>query len=220
MKYVEPSAQQRTFGNALEKEGAKAYQAFTVYRDLPADERSLTAVSQRLGKAKSLCARWSTQFRWVERATAWDVREDELKRKRRAQEREKMFERQLQQDRIAAQALMVPITALAKRAQKGEPFAGASDTQLAKIACFAARSLPRIHEDERALSAGSVDDQSAAQPRIVGAEFTWVESACQCTHRWGLHLERGTEAEEAPGKRPCTVHGCTCEHFSDTQDDA
>ena len=56
----------------LEKEGAKAFEAFTMYRDLPIHERSLATASRRLQKSKSLCARWSTQFRWIERALAWD----------------------------------------------------------------------------------------------------------------------------------------------------
>ena len=86
-----PAAYERQPG-----ESAKAYQAFTLYRDLPLEERSLTTVSQRLGKSRSLCARWSTQFRWVDRASAWDNHQDQMRRARRAAEREKMYERQLQ----------------------------------------------------------------------------------------------------------------------------
>ena len=62
----------------LPEEGAKAYQAFTVYRDLPVHERSLQMVSQRLGKNKSLCPRWCAQFQWVDRANAWDSKQDQV----------------------------------------------------------------------------------------------------------------------------------------------
>ena len=101
----------------LEKESAKAYQAFVAYRDLPMGERSLTTVSQQLKKSRSLCARWSTQFRWIGRARAWDNEQDRQRRNRLAAEREKIYERQLQQNKIASQALMAPLVALAKRAQ-------------------------------------------------------------------------------------------------------
>src|SRR5918994_2545612 len=107
----------RSSGNSrwdrLNDESTKAFQAFAAYRDLPADERSLSAVSEQLGKSKSLLARWSTQFRWVDRTAAWDSHQDQQRRKRAASEREKMLERQLQQNRIASQALMAPLLALA-----------------------------------------------------------------------------------------------------------
>ena len=132
--------------DCLEKEGAKAYEAFTVYRDLPIHERSLTTVSARLQKSKSLCARWSVQFRWVERARAWDSHQDQMRRTRLAAEREKIRERQLQQSHIASQALMASLVALAKRAQtKADAFASVPAADLAKVAALSAKSLSAIH---------------------------------------------------------------------------
>ena len=148
-----PGAGQAQF-DRLAKESAKAYQAFTMYRDLPIHERSLAMVSQRLAKNKSLCARWSTQFQWVDRAKAWDSQQDQIRRTRLAAEREKIYERQLQNSRIASQALMAPLIVLVKRTQtNADAFAGTSATELLKAASFAARALPRIHAEERTLAA-------------------------------------------------------------------
>src|SRR6266511_3370232 len=40
--------------------------------------RSLTRVGQELGKSRPLMARWSSRWRWVERAEAWDERQDRV----------------------------------------------------------------------------------------------------------------------------------------------
>ena len=61
-------------------ESGKAYQAFTIYRELgPA--RSHRAVAGRLGKSRPLVDRWAIQWRWAERAAAWD---QEVERRRQA----------------------------------------------------------------------------------------------------------------------------------------
>ena len=60
-----------------EGESAKAYEAFSVYRDMKAD-RSLAKVGQKLGKSKTMMEKWSKKFDWVARAEAWDLEEDRL----------------------------------------------------------------------------------------------------------------------------------------------
>jgi hypothetical protein len=201
----------------LPEEGAKAYQAFTMYRDLPIPERSLQMVSQRLGKNKSLCARWSTQFRWVERANAWDSQQDQIRRTRLAAERDKMLERQLQNCRILSQALMAAPIAFAKRAQtKSDLFASSSATELAKLTHLAARALPRIQHEERTLVARPDEVAKQEQPLVItGAAFMWVQSRCTCGHGWDSH-DQSDPAER--GSRPqmvCAVDGCGCKHFHD-----
>lgn len=52
-------------------ESDKAFEAFAVYRDMGA-ARSVDAVSQKLSKSRSLIARWSSDFNWVERVSAYD----------------------------------------------------------------------------------------------------------------------------------------------------
>lgn len=52
-------------------ETAKAYRAFSIYRDQGSD-RSLASVAQELGVSKQHIESWSRQNGWVERVTAWD----------------------------------------------------------------------------------------------------------------------------------------------------
>jgi len=52
-------------------ETTKAYEAFTVYRDLGMG-RTLERVSATLQKSVTMLGRWSSQYRWIERAAAYD----------------------------------------------------------------------------------------------------------------------------------------------------
>jgi hypothetical protein len=52
-------------------EGAEAFAAFEEYMNL-GSERSLSEVARRCNKSRSLIARWSQRWDWVERARAWD----------------------------------------------------------------------------------------------------------------------------------------------------
>ena len=60
-----------------EGETARAYEGFSVYRDMGA-ERSLAKVGQRLGKSKAQMEKWSKKYSWVARAEAWDIEQDRL----------------------------------------------------------------------------------------------------------------------------------------------
>src|SRR3954447_16356519 len=164
---AKPGAGQARFDRRAD-EGAKAYHAFTIYRDLPVQQRSLAVVSERLGKNKSLCARWSTKFQWVDRANAWDIQQDHIRRTRIAAEREKIYERQLQNSRVASQALMAPLIALVKRTQtNADAFAGTSATELTKLASWAARTLPRMHEEERTLAERPDESAKHLHPTVI-----------------------------------------------------
>ncbi len=210
-----------------EKESAKAYQAFSLYRDLPLGERSLTTVSQQLGKTRSLCARWSVTFRWVERASAWDSHQDQKRRNRLAAERDKIQERQLQHAQIAAQALMAPMVALAKRAKtQADAFANVPTAELTKLAAWSARALPAIHEDERRLAAPTPEDADKQLPvTISGADFTWVQGRCRCGHPWEQHdqsapaehaaMQHATGEQSIVVGMACTAQGCKCTGYLD-----
>ena len=53
-------------------ESAQAFEAFFLYLEM-GGSRSLRAVSQELGKSKTLIDRWSRTYKWVERCRAWDT---------------------------------------------------------------------------------------------------------------------------------------------------
>jgi hypothetical protein len=55
----------------LEGESSKAFEAFSVYRDLGVN-RSTEQVAQRLSKSIAIIQRWSGLHNWVVRATAYD----------------------------------------------------------------------------------------------------------------------------------------------------
>lgn len=56
-------------------EGPKAFEAFTIYRDL-GKERTIPKVAETLRKSVSLMNRWSQANSWVERVKAWDDEAD------------------------------------------------------------------------------------------------------------------------------------------------
>ncbi|WP_431770907.1 hypothetical protein [Streptomyces cucumeris] len=73
-------------------ESVQAFEAFAVYRDLgPA--RSITAVARQLDKSRALVGRWSRQFAWVMRATAYDREQDRLFLAEQAQARREIARR-------------------------------------------------------------------------------------------------------------------------------
>lgn len=60
-------------------ETAHAFGAFVQFRDL-GPSRTLGKVAKVRGRSKRLMENWSRQHRWVERATAWDVAQDRVRR--------------------------------------------------------------------------------------------------------------------------------------------
>jgi len=75
-------------------ESARAFQAFTIYRDLGPD-RSITVVARKLRKQAALISRWCSQWRWVRRVEAYDSHLDALRRKAREKSIERAERRQL-----------------------------------------------------------------------------------------------------------------------------
>ena len=73
-------------------ESVQAFEAFAVYRDLgPA--RSVTKVARELDKSRALVGRWSRQFAWVLRASAYDQEQDRLFLSEQAQARREIARR-------------------------------------------------------------------------------------------------------------------------------
>lgn len=78
-------------------ETAKAFYAFTLYRDI-GYERSITKVAQLYNAKKQLRAlvgRWSSKNNWVERARAYDEHLDELGTKQQEENIRKMQKRHI-----------------------------------------------------------------------------------------------------------------------------
>lgn len=61
-------------------ETPKAFDAFSVFRDLDPQTRSGVIVAERLGKSYSLMQKWSQKYGWVSRAAAYDEERDRVKR--------------------------------------------------------------------------------------------------------------------------------------------
>jgi len=81
---------EREAWDQLPDEGAKPFKAFSIYADLPPDKRSLLEVSRRFynkPEAKRPAGRitkWSSEFKWTERATMRDAWKQDLRREAEA----------------------------------------------------------------------------------------------------------------------------------------
>lgn len=73
-------------------ETTRAYEAFTLYRDMGAD-RALRKVVQALNKNLTTIAEWSTKYEWVKRAAEWDAEQDRIARNAQIEEIKKMRKR-------------------------------------------------------------------------------------------------------------------------------
>lgn len=82
-------------------ESSPAFQAFAHYRDQGMG-RTEAAVARSLNKSRQLMDRWSTRWRWDERARAWDVEQAKNRRRAAAKQQESM----LQGHQRAASALL------------------------------------------------------------------------------------------------------------------
>lgn len=58
-------------------ESQKAFESFTVYRDM-GPTRSLAKAGQKAGKKRHILEAWSSQFRWVERCDRYDEHMDRI----------------------------------------------------------------------------------------------------------------------------------------------
>ena len=86
-------------------ESPKAYRAFCIYRDMPPEFRSLRAVADRYYggagggtvtkrlRVPGQIQKWSIQWRWVERARAWDDEQDRIAREEHRRAIREMRER-------------------------------------------------------------------------------------------------------------------------------
>lgn len=78
------------------EETPKAYEAFTIYRDM-GRERTLPKVAEQCGKSIGLMNKWSQKYGWVNRVRAWDDNLDRMEAKELARDIAKMRARQRKQ---------------------------------------------------------------------------------------------------------------------------
>lgn len=126
-------------------ESSRAYQAFVVYRDL-GPERSIDKAIAAAGKARGNRGhwqRWSSAFRWVDRAAAWDDEQDRIKRAAQAQAVVEMAERHALIARLALQSLQ---DWLSDRADVGK-LSWSSASQLLDIAAKIERNARGLGTD-------------------------------------------------------------------------
>lgn len=137
-------------------ESDKAYQAFTVYRDLPPGARSLAAAGQLLDKTRTWLGEWSAKWSWVERASAWDAAQDRIRRLALQAEAEEAAKRHAQQARLLMQVQMWPAQRFAELMRDPEQMAllrrrfdMLAPDEMAEVIAKTARSFAALAQLER-----------------------------------------------------------------------
>lgn len=156
-------------------EPAKAFHAFTVYRDLGAKARSLEKVAAALrlqasgGQFAAIETAdggghrrvpknvevWSKTWKWPARALAWDEEQDRIKREAMAAEVVEMGKRHAQQAQAAAHVLTMPFMAISKRLKNVAGTDAAAELEklpfadLLKLSVSSAMFLRTMHQAER-----------------------------------------------------------------------
>ena len=97
-----------------ENESTKAYEAFTIYRDM-GRERSLSKVAEKLQKSETLMGRWSRTYDWVNRAAKWDDEQERVEREIAQKEQVKAIKDMRKRHADLGQAMLIKAArALAK----------------------------------------------------------------------------------------------------------
>lgn len=151
----------------LEGETAKAFRAFTLFRDLAPQHRSLRAVCQTLaleqrasglrvvsddGRAERAPEERRKKEHGRVRATAWDDLVDERLRQKQLSAIEAMAARHASQSELSLEDLMRPILAFEKAMRdsaKRAAFEALPVPQLFQLCLSAAALLPRLQAAER-----------------------------------------------------------------------
>lgn len=173
----------------VEGESAKAYAAFCKYRDLKPDRRSLNAAYGG-GRAPGYWAEWSSQFRWVERAAAYDAHLDELRRSERErrlraleerrfavelQNQERLEKRLQKMEALLDKADQAPIVEVSTRKETEKVTIKVKGISLAGYA----RLVDAANTTAKQAINGVRDEPEAAEKdgdaTVVQGEFEWVK---------------------------------------------
>lgn len=138
-------------------EGARAFAAFQVYRDMGPTERSLRQlVARRIAERKTI-HRWSAQNGWVSRSAAYDAMLERARIQQRVSDVQEMESRHAQIAQAGLAALSMPLIALGRPRRVGDSqvverlaeLEAMPTGDLIRLAAHSARSMTRLSQVER-----------------------------------------------------------------------
>lgn len=147
-------------------ESAKAFQAFTLYRDL-SERRTYQKVAEQLRCNGSNIRRWSTRWSWYERARQWDVYQDQIAQEAHSRERREMAERQASIGVELQRIAQIELAKLRKKLQNGirdEKTGGTTDFSLSP------REIARLAEVGSTLERRSYSDNHKDKDQVAKNE--------------------------------------------------
>jgi len=159
-------------------ETPKAWEAFTVYRDL-GPSRSLRAAGQQLGKSTVVCEKWSARWDWVNRCREWDRHTDGLRRAAQVEAIETMSRRHADQAQEYLATLRTPVVAILQLLGESESrdafmeqLAGLHPVQaLELVTKLATAAAKMVDVETRARGAATERLEVSSRSVSVGVEF-------------------------------------------------
>lgn len=165
-------------------EPAKAFAAFIWYRDLGPETRSLNLAYQRESgappamRAPGTWAAWSSEWRWVERAAAYDAYLDDLRRRVREAKLRELEERRAEFE-LAHQAR------LEERVDKIDKLLDQLDPAEAAIKGSLLSGAARLLKEQRETARQAIEgvrtepddpkEKDGAAAVVKAGEFAWVK---------------------------------------------
>lgn len=137
----------------LEGEGSKAYNAFCIYRDMEADERTIVgAFRQYVGRdvryPSGYALKWARRFKWRERALLYDDYKEAIVRKHREATIVEAAKRHATQCKNYGAILNAFESILMKRLKDNPSLEGVTLTDLMNTSIRGAAILPKLQEAE------------------------------------------------------------------------
>jgi len=173
----------------LPKESKEAYAAFTVYCTLDPFERSLQAVSKKVGKASSLIERWSSGNDWVARTAEFDRVEDEAEAEREKAKWEKVNQQHITVATAAVLTHAVGLQAIARRLQESRAALKRMDIQklfhlgirAAKATASTGRAIRKTLSEAKEWNL-DLNKKSSENPSPLEPEPAVEECRCRKNH--------------------------------------
>jgi hypothetical protein len=144
-------------------ESARAFAAFTAYRDLPAGDRSVTKAAKTIGKSAKMLYGWSAQHHWADRAEAWDADQDKVGRQARLDAIKEANERHVR----TAQAML-------REVEAAIPLSAAALCKSPNAVAVWAQAAIKIERDALGMEEPGRPTTSADEPESHGGVDTEV----------------------------------------------